>query len=37
VNAQNKAGYTSIMLAAVVPITNDYERETLRRLFTKEP
>ena len=33
VNAQNKAGYTSIMLAAVVPITCDYERQTLKRLF----
>ena len=35
VNAQNKAGYTSIMLAAVVPMTNDYERLTLKRLFSE--
>jgi ankyrin repeat protein len=36
VNAQNKAGgYTSIMLAALVPITNDYERMTLKRLFAE--
>ena len=33
VNAQNRAGYTSIMLAAVVPMTNDFERSTLKRLF----
>lgn len=36
VNAQNKAGgYTSIMLAALVPVTNDYERMTLKRLFSE--
>ncbi len=36
VNAQNKAGgYTSIMLAALVPITNEYERMTLKRLFAE--
>ena len=36
VNAQNKAGgYTSIMLAALVPITNEYERATLKRLFSE--
>ena len=35
VNAQNKAGYTSIMLAAVVPMTNDFERSTLKRLFAE--
>lgn len=35
VNAQNKIGYTSIMLAAVVPLTNDFERMTLRRLFSE--
>ena len=33
VNAQNNAGYTSIMLAAVVPISNDNDRATLKRLF----
>jgi ankyrin repeat protein len=35
VNAQNIAGYTSIMLASVVPVTNDLERNTLRRLFSE--
>lgn len=35
VNAQNKAGYTSIMLAAVVPIKDDFERMTLKRLFSE--
>ncbi len=35
VNAQNNAGYTSIMLAAVVPIHNDYDRQTLKRLFSE--
>ncbi|CAF0716070.1 unnamed protein product [Brachionus calyciflorus] len=35
VNAQNKAGYTSIMLAAVVPIKDDFERNTLKRLFSE--
>ena len=36
VNAQNKAGgYTSIMLAALVPITSEYERMTLKRLFSE--
>jgi KN motif and ankyrin repeat domain-containing protein len=35
VNAQNKAGYTSIMLAAVVPLGCDYERMTLKRLFAE--
>lgn len=35
VNAQNKAGYTSIMLAALVPIKDDYERKTLKRLFAE--
>ena len=33
VNAQNNAGYTSIMLAAVVPIQSDYDRQALKRLF----
>lgn len=35
VNAQNKAGYTSIMLAAVTPIKCEYDRQTLKRLFTE--
>lgn len=35
VNAQNRAGYTSIMLAALVPVKDDYERMTLRRLFAE--
>ncbi|RNA00703.1 KN motif and ankyrin repeat domain-containing 3, partial [Brachionus plicatilis] len=35
VNSQNKAGYTSIMLAAVVPIKDDFERLTLKRLFSE--
>lgn len=35
VNAQNRAGYTSIMLAALVPVKDDYERMTLKRLFSE--
>lgn len=35
VNAQNRAGYTSIMLAALVPVKDDFERMTLRRLFAE--
>jgi hypothetical protein len=30
---QNKAGYTAVMMAAVIDITNEDQREIVRRLF----
>jgi hypothetical protein len=30
---QNNAGYTAVMMAAVIDITNDDQRQVVRRLF----